>query len=389
MGANRNFNTSQNLEREVKELFASVTIADSVAATATADLTTDIVYTKVAAGPSKNGHTITLVVEAAAANPTDTILAAWTGTAAATTITVTPNDGTNTGAPGTATLNLTNDVIISTTTDTSARNTNTFTLQVAAAAANPTDTILATTSGTSAATVLTITPNDGTNNTATPVDLTTAELAELIATGSVVGKTVTVTDASSLLDNLTATGGGAQALADSGEGDGVVGTFSGGSADAAVDLTTEELVELINTGAVDGKTVTVTDASNLRALVTATGGDETALAEGGEGDDVEATFSGGQQTVSGSMVGIASISRTAVGEWTVTLEDKYSGGLRMAKAKVLRSTAVDLRGQLKSEAVASTKTVVFFLLTGATATDATNGDKLFIQLDLKNSASRE
>jgi hypothetical protein len=44
------------------------------------------------------------------------------------------------------------------------RNDATFTLQVLAAAANPTNTVLATFSGTSAATVLTITPNNGLNN---------------------------------------------------------------------------------------------------------------------------------------------------------------------------------------------------------------------------------
>src|SRR5690606_2126704 len=57
--------------------------------------------------------------------------------------------------------------------------------------------------------------------------------------------------------------------------------------------TTAELVELINTGAVVGKTVTVTDASALRALQTATGGGAAALANSGEGDGEIATFTGG------------------------------------------------------------------------------------------------
>ena len=129
----------------------------------------------------------------------------------------------------TATLNLTSDVILTSVATGAARNTNTFTLQILAAAANPTDTVLAAFTGTAAAIVLTITPNDGTNNGATPVDLTTAEVRELIQTGAVVGKTVTVTDGSSLRALQTATGGDATVVVDAGEGDGVVGTFSGGA----------------------------------------------------------------------------------------------------------------------------------------------------------------
>lgn len=132
------------------------------------------------------------------------------------------------GTAATGTLDITTDIILTSVAKGSARNTNTFTLQVAAAAANPTDTILADFTGTAAAIVCTITPNDGTNNAATPVDLTTAELVELINNGSVAGKTVTVTDASSLRNDQTASGGDATVLADSGEGDGVVATFSGG-----------------------------------------------------------------------------------------------------------------------------------------------------------------
>ncbi len=128
----------------------------------------------------------------------------------------------------TATLDLTTDIILTSVAVGEARNTETFTLQVLAAAANPTDTILADFTGTAAAIICTITPNDGSNNGATPVDLTTAELAELINTGAVAGKTVTITDASTLRALQTATGGDATVLADAGEGDGEVATFAGG-----------------------------------------------------------------------------------------------------------------------------------------------------------------
>lgn len=189
--AARIFNRKQALEKEVKELYVKGTFNNSVAASAVADLTNDITFTSVALGPSRNTNTITIQVLAAAANPTNTVLAAFTGTSAAITITITPNDGTNNGA--------------------------------------------------------------------TPVDLTTANLVELINEGSVTGKTVTVTDASSLRELQTAAGGGAQNLADSGEGDGVVATFSGG--------------------------------------------------------DMSVSFS--------SKYGVASISRNGVGTWDLVLEDKY------------------------------------------------------------------
>lgn len=129
----------------------------------------------------------------------------------------------------TGTLDLTADITLTSVKKGSTRNTETLTLQILAAAANPSNTILAAFSGTAGAIVLTITPNDGTNNGAVAVNLTTAQLAELINTGAVVGKTVTLTDASSFRILQTATGGGATNLADGGEGDGVVATFSAGS----------------------------------------------------------------------------------------------------------------------------------------------------------------
>ena len=164
--ANRTYNIRQNLEKEVKELYYKGTLT-YVAATAVADLTNDITFTSVAAGPARNTNTITIQVLAAAANPTNTVLVAFTGTAAAI--------------------------------------------------------------------VITVTPNDGTNNSATAVNLTTANLVQLINTGLVTGKTVTITDASSLRELQTATGGGAQNLADAGEGDAVVATFSAGSISVSKD----------------------------------------------------------------------------------------------------------------------------------------------------------
>lgn len=134
-----------------------------------------------------------------------------------------------------AVLDLTADITLTSVEAGADRNTDTLTLQVLAAAANDDDEVLVAFTGTADAIVCTVTPNDGTNNSATPVDLTTAELAELINTGAVVGKNVVVTDASSLRALQTAAGGDATALADAGEGDGALATFAGG-ADASDDL---------------------------------------------------------------------------------------------------------------------------------------------------------
>ena len=135
----------------------------------------------------------------------------------------------NTGRAATATLDITNDIILTASTIGTSRDTNTFELRVEAAAANPTNTILVSFTGTSAAIVATVTPNNGDNNGSTAVNLTTAEFVELINNGSVSGKTITITDSSSLRELQTATGGGAQNLADSGEGDNVTATFANGN----------------------------------------------------------------------------------------------------------------------------------------------------------------
>lgn len=131
----------------------------------------------------------------------------------------------------TGTLNITADIILTSVKKGAGRNTNTLTLQVLAAAANADDKVLVAFTGSESAIVVTVTPNDGTNNGAVPVDLTSDELVELINTGAVVGKDIVLTDASSLRILQTATGGDNTNLADGGEGDGVVATFSGGSGD--------------------------------------------------------------------------------------------------------------------------------------------------------------
>jgi hypothetical protein len=254
--ANRNWNRKQALEKEIKEIYVKFTLGTPVAATASLATTTPVVMTHALAGSAANTGTVTLQVAPAAANPTDTVLAVWTGTAAAI--------------------------------------------------------------------VLTITPNDGTNNTATPVPLTTAELAEYIDTGAVVGKTITTTDASSLAAKIaSATGGGAANLADGGEGDGLVATWSGGT---------------------DG-------------------------------------------TANNSIAGVSAVNRNAVGDYSIVLDDAYSQ-LKSCKAILLSSSAADIHAQIKSETVSTStsKTVRVLLLTGSTLADPAAGVVVLCKLELKNSS---
>ncbi len=221
----------------------------------------------------------------------------------------------------TAVADLTADITYTSVAAGPARNTGTITIEVEAAAANPTNTVLVVFTGTANAITITVTPNDGTNNGATPVTVTTANL-----------------------------------------------------------------VQLINTGLITGKTPTITDAGSLRILQTATGGGVTPLADAGEGDAVVATFAGGDMSVSySSKYGISSITRNGVGTWDIILEDKYFV-LKAIKGIILNTSAVDLRFNLKSQSV-TTKLMSLFTLTGANATDPATGTQFLLRMDLKNGNS--
>lgn len=379
------------LGKEIVALFFQATYTTLKAATGSLNLTTDIVLTKALAGSAANTNTFTLQVAAAAANPLATVLATFGGTAAATSCTITPNNGTNNPAntpavAATALLNLTADITLTSVATGVARNTNTFTIQVEPAAANPTNTILAVFTGTAAAIVCTITPNDGTNNAATPVNLTTAELAELINTGAVVGKTVTLTDVGGLRNDQTAVGGGVTNLANAGEGDGIIGTFAAGADEVLVPvtLTTAELAELINTGLVAGKTVTITDAGALRNDQTATGGDATPIVDAGEGDGVVAIFSGGTDATFAlsNTLGVAGVAQVSDSRYRITLDDAYYS-LKGLNIVAVGTAENDHTFQLRNESVA-TKTLDVILQSG----DANLGDQeeIYGTLYLKNSS---
>lgn len=139
-----------------------------------------------------------------------------------------------------ATLDLTTDIVLTSVAAGEARNETTFQLIVNAPAANPADTVIVGFTGTAAAIVCTVTANDGTNNGGTPVTLDEEELTELINTGAVAGKTITLTDASSLRALQTATGGNNGALV---TGDSQTVAF----ADAIASLSTIDPIQLTST----------------------------------------------------------------------------------------------------------------------------------------------
>ena len=128
--------------------------------------------------------------------------------------------------PANATLAVTSNITLTSTVLGTERNGATVRTLVDAASANPTDEVFVTFSGTSSAIIITITPNDGTNNGSTPVNLTTANLTELINTGGVAGKNIVLTDSGLLRELQTATGGDATDMVNGGNGDSITATFS-------------------------------------------------------------------------------------------------------------------------------------------------------------------
>ncbi len=219
----------------------------------------------------------------------------------------------------TASIATTTPIVLTSVAKGDQRNGNTFTIQVIAPAANPGATVLVSFTGTAAAIVCTVTPNDGTNNAATPVTVTTANL-----------------------------------------------------------------VQLINTGLITAKTPTITDASSLRIKQTATGGDTTPLADGGEGDGLVGTFSAGVSSISVSVDrGVSSIVRNDVGDYTITLNKNYDE-LKYFRGTLFSATASDRRFQVYSENVAVDGSVRFMVLAGATKTDPVDGDQIELKLEVKD-----
>ncbi len=83
--------------------------------------------------------------------------------------------------------------------------------------------------------------------------------------------------------------------------------------------------------------------------------------------------------------GIASITRTSAGLYQLTLQDKYSS-LKFLEGILLKSSGEDIRFQLKAEDVDGAKTIDFFTLAAAVATDPSSGSKMYLKIEVKNSS---
>lgn len=86
--------------------------------------------------------------------------------------------------------------------------------------------------------------------------------------------------------------------------------------------------------------------------------------------------------------GIASIARTAAGDYTVTLDEPYNSFL-MFSGIFLESDDMDLQLQLAAEAVstATAPTIQIICTAGAVATDPDDGSTLYAEITLKNTSA--
>lgn len=119
------------------------------------------------------------------------------------------------------------------------------------------------------------------------------------------------------------------------------------------------------------------------ALVTATGTSGSTVTA-----PLTATaLSGGANGIGSNNMGslVSSISRSGVGEYTVTLADSYNAaqGIHFS---VLAASAVDLVPQIKSVDVVTAKTIVVRLLAGATPTDIAANTSLLMSAVLNASS---
>jgi hypothetical protein len=84
-------------------------------------------------------------------------------------------------------------------------------------------------------------------------------------------------------------------------------------------------------------------------------------------------------------LGIASVARDSAGVYTVTLQDAYNRLMSFGASQEAAS-AEDLKFQLAASDVSSAKTVQFRCIAAAVETDPSNGSKLRLQIDVKNSS---
>ncbi len=325
---------------------------------------------------------------------------------------------TSAGVAATSSLATTAPITLTSVATGSARNTTTFHTVVNAPAGNPGATILFDFTGTAAAIICTITPNDGTFNALTPVTVTSANLRELITTGLVTAKTPTITDASSLRILQTATGGNTAVMAAGGEGDNLTATFSGGITAGAITTTATILVAALNldmdaSALIDasgsgsaaltvlsptplaggGDNIGVlTDADALvaalnlntavTALISASGSGSAPLAELSPTNLEDGEDTGFSQIDSFAGMTLVQLDD---GLYEIQLENTYAA-LMAPSIKLQRATAVDLFPQMASSDPLA-NSITFRMLAGATPTNLTDADVLIIGLTMRNSAN--
>lgn len=82
-----------------------------------------------------------------------------------------------------------------------------------------------------------------------------------------------------------------------------------------------------------------------------------------------------------------SIAQSGTGVYELTLENTYSNLLGI-DVMIQKATAADLKPQMISQTVSSSKLVNFRILAVATPTNLASGDVMYITLKLRNSANR-
>lgn len=88
-------------------------------------------------------------------------------------------------------------------------------------------------------------------------------------------------------------------------------------------------------------------------------------------------------------LGIASIVRDSAGTYTVTLDDAYTRLMSASVIQIVSGGAEDLAFQLDSEDVDGAKTLVIVSHVAGTETDPSDGSRLLIKVEVKNSSVGE
>lgn len=98
--------------------------------------------------------------------------------------------------------------------------------------------------------------------------------------------------------------------------------------------------------------------------------------------------SGAPTLVAADSYGVTGISRTSAGLYSLTIRDPYNA-IQFADGKLFANTpAEDIRFNFDLDgSSAVTKTIVFTTLTGAVATDPSNGSKMYIKIEFRNSTA--